>query len=237
MILSVLGVPALADPVRLAIAPPLEATGVLDYVLPRFTLKTRIKVARDPAAEVVIAAQGDTPLLVYGDDIYYVSLSRPQGHSRAEAGKFHDWLLSDIGQRTLMRYAPEGTPLFTAPPDEAPEPVAATSEDTSAGAALALRHCGRCHVVGPANRFAGIGSTPSFMALRTLPGWRDRFDAFWTLNPHPSFTRIDGITAPFDPLRPVHIAPVHLTLDETAAITAYAASLAPADLGAPVQAR
>ena len=87
------------------------------------------------------------------------------------------------------------------------------------------------------NRFGGIGSTPSFPALRAIPGWRDKFEAFWTLNPHPSFTQVVDITPPFDPDRPPHIAPVVITQEDLEAIVAYAASIEPKDLGAAVESR
>jgi hypothetical protein len=102
---------------------------------------------------------------------------------------------------------------------------------------LAHGTCGRCHVVSERNRFGGIGSTPSFPALRSMPDWEDRFRTFWALNPHPSFTQVEGLTEPFDPASPPHIAPVHLTMAESDAILAYVAGIAPKDLGAEIEAR
>lgn len=110
-----------------------------------------------------------------------------------------------------------------------PPPVQA--QDYAQGEKLTLVNCGRCHVVSPKNRMGGIGSTPSFAALRTFPDWEDRMKAFWTLRPHPSFTQIDGITEPFPEDRPAHVHPVTLTLDEVAEIVEYARSIEPADLG------
>ena len=83
----------------------------------------------------------------------------------------------------------------------------------------------------------GIGSTPSFAALRSLAGWEDKFLAFWSENPHPSFTQVEGLTEPFDPDHPPHIAPVEITLDELEAIYAFAATIEPKDLGAPINER
>ena len=105
------------------------------------------------------------------------------------------------------------------------------------GERLALRHCGRCHVVNETNRFGGIGSTPSFAALRALPQADDRFAAFWTFNPHPAFMQVEGQTAPFDAAHPPSAAPVILTQHEAEAIAAYAATVPPLDLGAPVRPR
>ena len=82
--------------------------------------------------------------------------------------------------------------------------------DIDLGETLSLLHCGRCHVVNEKNRMGGIGSTPSFGALRAMPAWGDRFAVFWTLSPHPSFTQVEGMTEPFDPQHPPAIAPVWL---------------------------
>ena len=109
--------------------------------------------------------------------------------------------------------------------------------DANEGEKLSHFHCGRCHVISDRNRFGGIGSTPSFPALRAIPSWRDKFAAFWTLNPHPSFTQVVDITPPFDPDRPPHIAPVVITQEDLEAIVAYAASIEPKDLGAAVESR
>jgi hypothetical protein len=106
--------------------------------------------------------------------------------------------------------------------------------DIELGEAQSLLHCGRCHVVNEKNRMGGIGSTPSFGALRAMPAWEDRFAVFWTLNPHPSFTQVEGMTEPFDPQHPPAIAPVWPTLEEVEAINAFAASIPPKDLGAEV---
>ena len=107
--------------------------------------------------------------------------------------------------------------------------------DALAGERLALVNCGRCHVVGEKNRMGGIGSTPSFAMLRTLGDWERRFRAFFTLNPHPAFTQVPGVTPPFDQARPPPIAPLEITLADIDAILAYAASLAPADLAEPLK--
>lgn len=109
------------------------------------------------------------------------------------------------------------------------------AQDFAPGERLAMIHCGRCHVIGPRNRMGGIGSTPSFAALRTLDDWRDRFAVFYTLNPHPAFTQIPDVTPPFPEERPSPIAPVVLSLDDLERITGYAETVEPRDLGSPVR--
>lgn len=62
------------------------------------------------------------------------------------------------------------------------------------GERLVRQHCTRCHVVGDLNKYGGIGSTPSFGAIKSLPDWQDRFAAFWSLLPHPSVVQIEGLS-------------------------------------------
>ena len=59
------------------------------------------------------------------------------------------------------------------------------------GRKLAETHCARCHVL-PGEHNMGIGSTPSFkiMVASKLPDWRQRFESFYALRPHPNFVRI-----------------------------------------------
>lgn len=110
----------------------------------------------------------------------------------------------------------------------------ARAEDYAPGEKLTLVHCGRCHVVSERNRFGGIGSTPSFAALRAAEDWEDRFRAFYALNPHPAFSQVAGVTPPFVPERPSPIHPVELTPAEIETIIDFARTIAPKDLGAEV---
>ena len=80
-----------------------------------------------------------------------------------------------------------------------------------------------------------IGSTPSFALMRTFPDWQQRFETFFILKPHPAFTQVADVTEPFGSSLPSPIAPIEVTLDEIDAITAYVATIPPADLGAPIQ--
>jgi len=82
-----------------------------------------------------------------------------------------------------------------------------------------------------------IGSTPSFALMRNFGDWEGRFQTFFLLKPHPAFTQVADVTDPFPDNLPSPIAPIEVTLDEIDAIVAYVATIAPADLGAPVQSR
>ena len=116
-----------------------------------------------------------------------------------------------------------------------PGPRPAAAADYAPGEKLTLYHCGRCHVVNEKNRYGGIGSTPSFGALRTLDDWEVRFDAFFTLPPHPAFTQVEGVTEPFPINRPSPIHPLELTLDDLETIKNFARTIPPKDLGAEIR--
>jgi len=111
----------------------------------------------------------------------------------------------------------------------------ALAQDWAPGEKLTLQHCGRCHVINERNRTGGIGSTPSFGALRTLDDWEARIRGFYALAPHPAFTQVVGITDPFALDRPSPIHPVELTQDDLEIITEFTRTVAPKDLGGPVQ--
>ncbi len=238
----------------------LADTGLLKFVVPRFALKHGIRpeiVAGDPAelagtADIVITerdlartlgeALGQTARAVFYTEREpakaYAMLALPDSANAEHAARFADWLRGEIGQKTVASFAADGQPAFLPGALKiAVETVAEPTGDANVGEKLALYHCGRCHVVNEKNRMGGIGSTPSFAALRALPGWQDKFLAFWSENPHPSFTQVAGLTEPFDPDHPPHIAPVEITQEDVEAIFAYAATIPPKDLGAPISNR
>ncbi|WP_232823090.1 cytochrome c [Oceanibium sediminis] len=233
--------------ITLYAAPALAESGLPNYLLPRFSLKTGIGIrpADTPdAADVALlpAPQQGVPALRRRADgaLFGVALG-PSGADTAagaRAEQFADWLLSDIGQRTVAAFAPGETALFEgAAGRTATQEEAVFEGDAVLGKALSLRHCGRCHVVAPENRMKGLGSTPSFAALKALRDWQHRFQVFHVLNPHPAFTQIAEVSPPFDPMRPSPIAPMELTQGEVDAILAFVSGIAPADLGAPVLSR
>lgn len=228
--------------VRLSAPPDLIESGLLKYILPRFSLKTGVKVEIDGAQPDLTLGeigepQGDeVPVIAALDGPTYAAvLTNGSVAGSAAARKLLDWLVSDVGRRAIASYERDGAAPFVPPSEEVEVAAsAAPTGDTTLGEDVSLRHCGRCHVVNDKNKFGGIGSTPSFGALRTLPEWSDRFEAFWTLNPHPSFTQVKGVTEPFAPSRPPPIAPVELTMDEVDAIVAFVTAMKPKDLGAPL---
>lgn len=222
---------AAAD-LTLTVPDDIAESGLWDYALPRFTLKTRVRVDLGPDGAVRIEARGDgRPVFTAAGVTYTMTATDDDA-----AERFADWLTSDIGRRTIESYSPETGPAFTAADVVATRSAAATFDgDAVEGAELSLTLCGRCHVVGEVNRMNSIGSTPSFGVLRTFPDWSGRFQAFFALNPHGAFTQVEGVTPPFPIDRPSPIAPVEMTLDDLDAILAYVAAMEPADLGAPIQ--
>ncbi len=220
---------------RLAAPDHLVESGLMKHMLPRFTLKhrTRVELSTDaPQAVLSTTAETGGRAVFRGDThVYYLRVDPENAHAQ----RFSGWITSDIGKRTLEAFAPENGTRFTAA-------IAAQQEtetgplvgNAALGAQVSQTKCGRCHVVDPAKKMTGIGSTPSFFVLRALPNWEERFSAFFALNPHPSFTQITDVTPAFDSERPPPISPIALTLEDIDHIQAYVAGLAPADLGAPV---
>ncbi|MCP5086842.1 MAG: cytochrome c [Rhodobacteraceae bacterium] len=245
--------------ITLAVSPVLQDTGFLKFLLPRFSLKHSIRVNVMPLQkEAIVPGDADViltsvrrpmypgasefvgsgkPALSGFEQMFYVLETGQRGGTTIKhAARFSKWLLSEIGQRTVEDFALEYRQVFKAGADADMQEIEVVfGGDATIGAQLSLQHCGRCHVVSEKNRMNGLGSTPSFALLRTFSDWDRRFEAFFTLNPHPAFTQIDGITEPFDISHPSPISPLQLTLNDLDAILAYVAKLEPADLGAPIR--
>ncbi|MEP1768779.1 MAG: hypothetical protein ABJJ53_19335 [Sulfitobacter sp.] len=212
-------------------------TGFLKHLLPRFSLKTGIRITVseqgahfEQGAQAFLGSEG-TPVFAQADTLWHLRTD-----ARADTAAFQTWLLSDVGKRTIEAFAPQGTPLFSADVAVAkPAQTATVTGDLVLGEAASLTHCGRCHVVNDINRMKAVESTPSFALMRTFPDWQTRFETFFLLAPHPAFTQVTGITAPFPEHLPSPMSPLVMTWEEVEAITAYAGSLPPADLGQPLQ--
>lgn len=221
--------------VRLHAPATLIETGLFDYILPRFTLKHRVRVElvdSPDSAHMTLGTDGQ-PLFTGPAQTWAMQVHSPDHPGTATLA---DWLTGEVGRNTVLAYAPGGDPLFSkAEPRKADTAAVTYSGDPALGLKVSKTKCTRCHAVDDSTRMAGIGSTPSFAVLRGLPDWEQRFAAFYALNPHPSFTQIADVTPPFDETRPSPIAPIEMTLDEVDAIMAYVAAMKAADLGAPLQ--
>ena len=240
--------------ISLFVSPVLLESGLMKFLLPRFSLKTGVSIdlklletegVVPPAADVTLTnteapeSVGQVALVMsgFGQDFYVISAHPADADSdkARNSARFFDWLFSEVGKRTIESFEQDGKQLFVAAAAAVEiEAAIVFSGDQLAGESLAFKVCGRCHVVGEKNRMKGLGSTPSFGLLRTFPDWQRRFEAFFTLNPHPSFTQVTGVTAPFDPARPPPISPIVLSLDQLDDILAFVATIAPANLGAAI---
>ena len=232
-VLLACGAAAQENNLRLAVPEALQASGFMQFLLPRFSLKTGVRIDRNAAAgdaDMAFGPEG-TAVFVGLGQTWHLSHG---GDARAE--RFLDWLQSDVGIRTIESYAAPQGDGFSAPKEEVAVVEAVTLDgDVKAGEALSLSLCGRCHVVNETNRMKGMGSTPSFALMRSFTDWHTRFATFHELKPHPSFTQIEGVTAPFDESRPPPMVPMAMTPQDLDAILAYVSGIAPADLGAPLK--
>lgn len=221
--------------VRVHVPEALEATGLMRHILPRFSLKTQVRVemvAANAAPDLVFGSEGRA-LFQGGGRVWRVR-TLSEGHGGA--ARLVAWLRSDVGQRTVFGFAPGGEAMFSAPEVAKVEAVAvAATGDVALGLRASRAKCGRCHVVVAGPGLGGIGSTPSFAVLRSLKDWEERFASFYALNPHPAFTQIEDVTEPFAEERPSPIAPVVMTMEEVEAIMAYVTGMNPADLGKPLE--
>ncbi len=213
----------------------LVQSGLLKHILPRFSLKTQVRVTlvTEDQADMVFGPEKGRALFEGVGAVWHMDLRSPD-HPGTQ--RFAKWLTSDVGRNTIQGFAPEGTALFGPPPAREAK-VAAVELDGDAVLGKTVSHvkCGRCHVTSEENRMNGIGSTPSFFVLRTFDDWDLRFSGFYALKPHGAFTQIEDVTDPFPEDRPSPIAPIDLTLDELEAVIAYVRSLAAADLGKPIE--
>lgn len=229
--------PAMANDklVRLVVPQALVDSGLLKFMLPRFTLKTQVRfelLADGAPADAALGAEG-TPVFTGAGQTWSLAVRNPD-HPGTQ--RFKDWITSEIGQRAITGFKPGGQQAFTLPTAVVQETVdLAFDGDADIGKKLSRLHCGRCHVAAPEDKFNTIGSTPSFFLLRTMGDWSDRFESFYVLKPHGAFTQIEDVTEPFPVDRPSPIVPIEMTLEDLEAIVAYVAAIQPADLGAPLK--
>jgi len=238
LVLVLGGTMAAAEGRQITLAAPkvLADNGFLKHLLPRFTLKHRVRVAVVPngaAADVTLAPDGAEQAVFEGaGNRWHLATA----DDRAEVQRFVDWLTSDIGLNTVEAFeGPDGLRFTRVAMEVAAEEALDLTGDAANGLAVSNLHCKRCHVVGTADRMSGINSTPSFFVLRAFPDWDERFYSFYALNPHPSFTRITDLETKLDPMHKAAIVPVDLSLEDLDDIITYVAGLEPADLGAPIQ--
>lgn len=234
LILALIGAfPAFAQEkaFKLRVPDDVASTGFLRHLLPRFSLKSGIRITLTDDASDAVFGNAGTPVFRQGDTIWHFDAT-----SGPYTDAFQEWLLSEVGKRTIEAFKPDGESLFSANVTvEVKVEEVQLSGDLVMGESESLSKCGRCHVVNEKNRMNAIGSTPSFALMRNFPDWQDRFETFFVRKPHPAFTQVEDVTEPFAKHLPSPIAPIEVTLEQIEAITAYVGSIPPADLGAPMQ--
>ena len=227
-LLLLLPLPAMAQDksFNLSVPPALAETGLIDYLLPRFSLKTGVRATVVQGGSFGFGDKG-TPVFRGVGNLWRLGKPATPAETR-----FADWLTSDIGKRTVESF--EGSETFSADVTEAKViATAALTGDAARGKTLSLDLCGHCHVIGPENRLKAIGSSPSFMLMRSFPDWRERFDTFYELRPHAPFTDVTGVTG--TPAGSPSTRTIKMDRADVDAITAFVGGMAPADLGAPLQ--
>ena len=232
-LIAVAASPVLAQDKTFTLQVPdtLVETGFLKHLLPRFSLKSNIRITVQPTPGDAALGSDGTPVFKQGDTVWH--LAKTDGPF---TDAFQEWLLSDVGQRTIEGFKKDGTALFSADVTRVVQTVTLDlSGDAALGEKISLSQCGRCHVVNDTNRMNAIGSSPSFGLMRNFDDWQERFETFFLLKPHPAFTQVTDVTDPFPEHLPSPIAPIEVTLEEIEAITAYVGSITPSDLGAPIQ--
>ena len=216
----------------------LVESGLIKYMVPRFSLKTatRVQLVEEGAsASARFNTTGEGRVMFSGPQgNWFLELTEGDGDEAAK--RFSDWLAGKVGQKTVASFVVDGRkPYGPASVEDRGEEVVTYEGDALEGEKLAVRHCGRCHAVNAKTQWSTIGSTPSFALMRSFKDWERRFLTFYVLKPHPAFTQVAKITQPFHESRPSPIVPVETTMDEIQQILAYVAKIKPADLGAPLK--
>ncbi|KRO87594.1 MAG: hypothetical protein ABR89_08400 [Rhodobacter sp. BACL10 MAG-120910-bin24] len=211
----------------------LSQTGLLDFLLPRFSLKNNTKVeivSKRTDSDLALGVSNSEPIFAMNFDKYGV-LTINENHS---AVFFIEWMRSGVVETAVAAFnALNGTTFLHISRDVQRVEIVFEGNATL-GAKLAKQHCGRCHKVGQSESEFGIGSTPSFRALRALKDWDERMMSFYVRNPHPAFMRVEGISEEFDEERPATISPIELSIEDTEALQSYVSGLEPANLGEEV---
>ncbi len=214
----------------------LRESGFLRFLLPRFSLKTGIRIGLEGNnPEAIISVEEGVPLMEGMGQVFYLQIMAAGTPNAQKARRFADWLDSDIGRRTIAQFKIDGAQVFKPIETLQAAEVATVFEgDAARGEDFSFNNCGRCHVVGDRNKMKGIGSTPSFPVLRSLFDWEERFSTFYARIPHPAIVQLEGVSEPFNPAFPPANQPLLLTLDELEDILTFVSTLEAADLGAPL---
>lgn len=234
----ILWVPVTAHAVSLSVDSAVPS-GLVDYVLPRFSLKTQVRFDR-------IEVDGDLQLTTRQTDAgipictlndgTVVSLSAARWvQSDPSYLAFRDWLRGESGRASISDYRENGQIVATPIALDAPKPPPVVIiGDPVRGERLSLVHCSRCHKVDRAAKYSGLDSSSSFHAMRGFEDWLVRFASFFTVSPHKALISVKGSGITQDRAL-IPMAPIDLSIEDVNDIVAFVHGLEPLDLGRPIQ--
>ena len=212
---------------------------LIQYIVPRFSLKTRIRFDRvESAGDLQLVTQrsehGVAVFTLASGETVYVEVSGSTSDD-PDYLRLVDWLLSDPGRAAIADFRQDGAQVAfpVAAVEEVPVQVTIVG-DPGHGQELSVSHCRRCHKVDRADKYSGIGNAPSFHAMRSFDDWLLRFSTFYTVSPHKALISVNG--SGIEKNRElITIAPIDLELTDINDIVAFVHTLTPLDLGQPLQ--
>lgn len=151
------GVQAQEKEITLISDPELKTSGLWSYVLPRFKLKTGIKVhvvygSGSLNSDVLMQRDGTTPVMVRGDGLEFrATLNRASQHGT----RFMEWLVSEVGQRTISAFKVDEQQVFFPAVVEVLEDSQPLKGNVLIGEETAIRKCGRCMLLVSGTNMAG----------------------------------------------------------------------------------
>ena len=212
---------------------------LVQYILPRFSLKTRVRFDRvQTSGDIQFSTEepdvGTAIFTLESGAVVYVGTSV----SFAEDPDYIalvNWLLSEPGRATIADFRQDGSQVaFPVEAAEAAPIEVVIVGDVDNGRQLSMNHCRRCHKVDRADKYAGIGNSPSFHAMRSFDDWYVRFSTFYAVSPHKALISVKGSGIEKD-RNLIAIAPIDLEISDINDIVAFVHSLTPLDLGKPIQ--
>lgn len=235
---AVFSVSAMAERLTFSVAPEVPAA-LIDYVMPRFSLKTRVRFERvdaDGIVQFVAGSSAGTPIFELLDGAIPVSLVVDAGYQdTADVEAFRTWLLSEPGRAAIGDFTMDGVAVAApAAKQQAAAIQIAIVGDVEVGRDLSLSHCTRCHKVDRADKYSGLDNSPSFHAMRSFDDWYVRFSRFYAVSPHKALIIVEGSGITKDESL-ISMQPIRLSVNEVNDIVAFVHSLEPLDLGQPIQ--
>ena len=212
---------------------------LVQYVIPRFSLKTRIRFDQvESAGDIQLVTErpetgAEVLKLVSGETVYITAVGGAVESSDYRA--FVDWLVSEPGRATIADFElMVSRSRFRRPPRKLLRIEMVIVGNIDHGRELSSDHCRRCHKVDRADKYAGIDNAPSFHAMRTFDDWYIRFSRFYAVSPHKALISVEGSGIEKNRAL-ITIAPIDLQMDDINDIVAFVNSLTPLDLGKPIQ--